>query len=430
MMRTSYLSLLIVCRIRFSNGYKRIIRSGLAPILIGGYLAALVVSYIWLSLPVDDPITAMTRAAYRSCLLPFSALLAISLPLLVGTPSGSHSVRTALYEAGIVNHNNDAPYLLERRKAPRYPQIVVLVFYAANIAQSLWEDHKLQVEAALGSAVARIEYGETADYMIVHAAKAGITLPRSVAWDQQYLPKEHTLFALGVSLLGPYIIDICNVPHLLLGGETGSGKSQLLKLLLAQAIMRGDYDITIIDYKGGVDYGRRWRSRCQMCFDNDTLLKVLRAAVEEINRRMELFSEADCSTLDEYNLKSTDKLRGKIIAFDELAECTDTNKYLDKGEKAKVTEIIGLLSSIARLARFADIHIFAATQSPLVEVLPSQIRNNLGFRAIGRCDETLSRVVIGKTDAATLVPKYIPGRFLTNDDTQFQAYRFTDDMLP
>ena len=72
---------------------------------------------------------------------------------------------------------------------------------------------------------------------------------RSVAWDQQYLPKEHTLFALGVSLLGPYIIDICNVPHLLLGGETGSGKSQLLKLLLAQAIMRGDYDITIIDYK-------------------------------------------------------------------------------------------------------------------------------------------------------------------------------------
>ncbi len=64
MMRTSYLSLLIVCRIRFSNGYKRIIRSGLAPILIGGYIAALVVSYIWLSLPVDDPITAMTRAAY------------------------------------------------------------------------------------------------------------------------------------------------------------------------------------------------------------------------------------------------------------------------------------------------------------------------------------------------------------------------------
>ena len=134
MMRTSYLSLLIVCRIRFSNGYKRIIRSGLAPILIGGYLAALVVSYIWLSLPVDDPITAMTRAAYRSCLLPFSALLAIALPLLVGTPSGSHSVRTALFEAGIVNHNNDAPYLLERRKDPRYPQVVVLVFYAANIA--------------------------------------------------------------------------------------------------------------------------------------------------------------------------------------------------------------------------------------------------------------------------------------------------------
>lgn len=429
-MQTSYLSLMIVCRIRFSNGHKRIIRSSLAPILFGGVIAALVVSYWWLSLPVDDPITAMTRAAYRSCLLPVALLVAVALPLLIGTPPGSHSVRTALFEAGIVNHNNDAPYLLERREDPRYPQVVVLVFYSVNIAQSLWEDRKLQVEAALGSAVARIEYGTTADYMIVHASKTGITLPRSVVWDQQYLPKEHTVFTLGVSFLGPYSIDINNVPHLLLGGETGSGKSQLLKLLLAQAIIRGDYDITIIDYKGGVDYGRRWRSRCQMCCDNDSLLEVLREAVNEINRRMELFSEADCSTLEEYNMKNANKLRGKIIAFDELAEATDMNKCLTKADREKVTEIIGLLSSIARLARFADIHLFASTQSPLVDVLPSQIRNNLGFRAVGRCDETLSRVVIGTSDAATLVPKYIPGRFLSNDDTQFQAYRFTDDMLP
>ena len=430
MIRTSYLSLIIVCRIRARNGCKKIFKSRLAPILIAGYITVLVVSYIWLTLPVDDPITAMTRAAYRSCLLPFSALLAITLPLLVGTPSGSHSVRTALYEAGLVNHNNDAPYLLERKEDPRYPQVVVLTFYSVNIAQSVWEDHKLQVEAALGSAVARIEYGETADYMIVHAAKAGITLPRFVAWDQQYLPKEHTLFTLGVSYLGPYMIDISNVPHLLLGGETGSGKSQLMKLLLAQAIMRGDYDIVIVDYKGGVDYGKKWRSHCQMCFDNDALLKVLREAVNEISKRMELFSASDASNLEEYNAKNTQKLRGKIIAFDELAEATDMNKCLTKADKEKVTEIIGLLSSIARLARFADIHLFTATQSPLVDVLPSQIRNNLGFRSVGRCDETLSRVVIGKSDAATLVPKYIPGRFLTNDDTQFQAYRFTDDMLP
>ena len=429
-MRTSYLSLLIVCRIRFANGCKKISKTGLAPILFGVFIVTLVASYIWLSLPTDDPLTTMTRAFYRSWLLPLAFLVAVALPLLVGTPSGSHSVRTALYEAGIVNHNNDAPYLLERKEDPRYPQVVVLVFYAANIAQSLWEDLKLQVEAALGSAVARIEYGETADYMIVHAAKAGITLPRPVAWDQQYLPKEHTLFTLGVSYLGPYMVVISNVPHLLLGGETGSGKSQLMKLLLAQAIMRGDYDIVIVDYKGGVDYGKKWRSHCQMCFDNDTLLKVLREAVNEISKRMELFSASYVSNLEEYNAKNTQMLRGKIIAFDELAEATNMNKCLTKSDKEKVTEIIGLLSSIARLARFADIHLFAATQSPLVDVLPSQIRNNLGFRSVGRCDETLSRVVIGKSDAATLVPKYIPGRFLTNDGTQFQAYKFSDDMLP
>lgn len=428
-MHDSYLSIIKVALFRSRKGMRRLLGTpvGMAVLLV--YIAVTAACWGLLSIPTADVASSVIRALYRT-LFPFVALAAgISLPVLIGTPKGSHRMRTALYEAGIVNHDNAAPYLLERSISPQNPSVLILLFYSANIAQQNWVEHKEKVEAAIGSTIIKIEYVDTTDYVRVYAAQAGVQLPLSVPWSKEHLPDAPTVFALGQSLIGPYEVDVSVIPHLLLAGETGSGKSQLLKLLLAQALTRGNYDVIIIDYKGGVDYGRKWRSRCQMCFDTDGLIAVLDDICREIDSRMALFHKADCANLREYNSKTADKLRGIILAFDELAEATDANKCLGKADKERVTHVIGQLSKIARLSRFADIHLFTATQSPLVDVLPSQIRNNLGFRAIGRCDDNLSRVVIGNPDAATDIPKDVPGRFLTNDGTIIQAYLFSDSML-
>lgn len=429
-MHDSYLSIVKVSLFRLRTGMRRLMGApvGIAALLV--YIVVAVACWELLSIPTTDVASSVIRAMYRS-LFPFAALaVGITLPLLLGTPKGSHRIRTALFEAGIVNHDNAAPYLLERSISPQNQSVLILLFYAVNIAQRTWEEHKEKVEAAIGSTVVKIEYVDTTDYIRVYAAKAGVQLPASIPWTGKLLPDAPTVFALGQSLIGAYTIDVHVIPHLLLAGETGSGKSQLLRLLLAQALVRDNYDVIIIDFKGGVDYGRKWRSLCQMCYDTDTLLAVLDAVCAEIDRRMILFREADCANLHEYNAKFANKLRGKILAFDELAEATDVNKCLGKADKEKVTRIIGQLAKIARLARFADIHLFAATQSPLVDVLPAQIRNNLGFRAVGRCDDNLSRVVIGTPDAATAIPKDAPGRFLANDGTLFQSYMFDDITLP
>ena len=78
----------------------------------------------------------------------------------------------------------------------------------------------------------------------------------------KYLSQERFVLVLGESLLGPVTVNLANIPHILLGGSTGSGKSVLLKLLLMQAIHKGAA-VCIADFKGGVDFPAAWRETCR-----------------------------------------------------------------------------------------------------------------------------------------------------------------------
>lgn len=359
-----------------------------------------------------------------------AALLGFLLVIMAGTPWGSNTIHNNLQRAGLCNHAGEAPSLLEKRKDKNNPDIVVYVFDAVKIALFRWDEKKAEIEAALNASVARIEYGDTMEQICVYAARTGAKLPDIILWDWSKCTVSDSVFNLGRSLLGDVLVDISLTAHLLLAGSSGSGKSCLLKVMLAQAIQKGRYDILIVDFKGGVDWGYHiWRETCRMCFDVDTLIEALTDIVAELDRRKTLLYEAECSSIAEYNQKTGEQLRGIIVAFDEFAEAMDANHCSTKEDKQKMAKIVGLVSTIGRLGRFADIHLFASTQSPLVDVMPAQIRNNLDFRAIGRADENLSRVVIGNADAAKMIPKTSRGRFLTNDGTLFQAFYFEDSML-
>ena len=112
-------------------------------------------------------------------------------------------------------------------------------------------------------------------------------------WKDTDLSQESFVLVLGESLLGPVTVNLANIPHILLGGSTGSGKSVLLKLLLMQAIHKGAA-VCIADFKGGVDFPAAWRETCRMCFEEQDLLNVLTGLVEELKRRKRDFSEAGC----------------------------------------------------------------------------------------------------------------------------------------
>ena len=256
-----------------------------------------------------------------------------------------------------------------------------------------------------------------------------LKLPVELPWYDRRLPVNHTVILLGESLVGPVELDFAKTPHVLLAGATGSGKSELLKLILWQASSHG-MGVYIADFKGGLDFGRWWQDTCHVCYDMDTLLVMLDDLSADLHSRMELLRAADCANIEEYNQcedRPSGPLRHIVFACDEAAELFDKSG-MSKADKEKVEQATRKLTTIAREGRALGIHLVLATQRPDADNIPGHIRSNLDTRICGRADKNLSIVSLGSAAADELLLKDVPGRFIINDrtggtdGTVFQAY--------
>ena len=91
-----------------------------------------------------------------------------------------------------------------------------------------------------------------------------------------------------------------------------------------------------------------------------------------------------------------------------------------------IGQIESKLSMIARQGRAFGIHLILATQRPDANLIPGQIRTNLGFRICGRADSILSQIILDSTAAADEISKEARGCFLLHDGTVFQGYWFDE----
>ena len=263
--------------------------------------------------------------------------------------------------------------------------------------------------------------------MLVYAVSAGDDLPEVLKWNDSYLSPKSFVLVLGESYTGPVTVNLAHIPHILLGGSTGSGKSVLLKLLLMQALHKGA-EVYIADFKGGVDFPKVWHEKCRMCFDEDTLLDTLNRLTDALEQRKSEFAALGCPNIDAYNETAEWPLPRIIFACDEAAEMLDKTGA-DSERKKLLSQIENRLSTIARQGRAFGIHLILATQRPDATIIPGQIKNNMDFRACGRADSVLSQIILDNTSAAEQIPKDARGRFLTGDGTVFQAYLFDEGQL-
>lgn len=306
----------------------------------------------------------------------------------------------------------------------RNPRVTVWEFSNPSIPLKVWEDKQLAIEAALDINIIRMKYGKSKSRVIIQAVPAKDNLPEHVEWQAEYLSPDSFVLVLGEGYIGPVTVDLAKVPHILLGGSTGSGKSVLLKLLLMQSLHKGA-EVYIADFKGGVDFPSAWHEQCRMCFEEDDLIKLLTGLVDELERRKSLFKEAGCPNLDEYNKAKGTYLKRLVFACDEVAEILDKSG-VDKARKDKLAPIESKLSLIARQGRAFGIHLILATQRPDANLIPGQIRTNLGCRICGRADSILSQIILDSTAAADQIPKEARGRFLLHDGTMFQSFLFDE----
>lgn len=349
----------------------------------------------------------------------------IIVPILIFLPLDKQAVQDQLRNIGLVNHTDMVPELKRKYKDKENPRITIWEFSSQGIPLKVWQDKQAAIETALDITIVKMKYGSGKSRILLYTVPARTDLPEVINWNPKFLSKESFILVLGESFIGPVTVDLVKIPHILLGGSTGSGKSVLLKLLLMQAIQKGA-KVCISDFKGGVDFPPVWHEKCRMCVEEESTLELLNELTDELKRRKRLLSAAGQSNIDRYNTATGERLQRYIFACDEIAEVLDKTG-LTKEQKETVSKIESKLSMIARQGRAFGIHLILATQRPDANILSGQIKNNVNCRICGRADTVLSQIILDNTCAAEQIPKDARGRFLLHDGTVFQVYWFDDE---
>ena len=195
-----------------------------------------------------------------------------------------------------------------------------------------------------------------------------------------------------------------HAPHTLIAGSTGSGKSVLMQniiLAIAATNVPAQARIVLIDPKQGVDYfafETLPHLDGAMVVDPAEAIAKLEHLVAEMDARYVKFRAARCPNLDEFNKRCDEPDRFPVIwvIHDEFAEWMMVEEY-----KEAVTSIVGRLGVKARAA---GIHLVFAAQRPDANVMPMQLRANLGNRLILKVDSAgTSEIALGEPGAEYLL---------------------------
>jgi hypothetical protein len=191
-------------------------------------------------------------------------------------------------------------------------------------------------------------------------------------------------------------------PHILVGGTTGSGKSEVLNVLLyglVRIYSPAELRLLLVDPKGTElqDFTRTPHLLGEIGWGDAEALELLKHAVIEMQSRYEKMREEKARTIAEFNTKvSADKrLPWWVVVLDEYADLTS--------EPGMKKEIENELKRLAQKARAAGIHVVIATQKPSVDVISTVLRSNLPAQIALRVKSaTESRVVMDESGAEML----------------------------
>ena len=266
----------------------------LAALYLMGAAYVCVKQAAWRTLAGNIPLLSpLLKAAMEHALTAYLLAGAATLPVLLLYPFGRRAAKDQLQCIGLVNHAGMPPDLLRKRRDKDNARVTVWEFRNQSIPLQEWEKKRLAIETALGITIVKLTYAKGKSRVLVYAVPAGDDLPEVLKWKDSYLSLDSFVLVLGESYTGPVTVNLTHIPHILLGGSTGSGKSVLLKLLLMQALRKGA-EVYIADFKGGVDFPKVWHEKCRMCFAEEDLCNILDRLVEELERRKSAFKALGC----------------------------------------------------------------------------------------------------------------------------------------
>jgi DNA segregation ATPase FtsK/SpoIIIE, S-DNA-T family len=220
-----------------------------------------------------------------------------------------------------------------------------------------------------------------------------------------------------------------HAPHTLIAGATGSGKSVLLQNLLLDICAtnpRRLAQIYLIDPKMGVDYANISdlpHLKEGIITEQDRAIEVMEYLVEEMDSRYRKFVKVKAQNLQTYNSKVSEDGQLPVIwlVHDEFAEWMLVDEY--KSAVSSAVQRLGVK------ARAAGIYLIFAAQRPDANVLPVQLRDNLGNRLILRVESVgTSEISLGQKGAENLLGKgHMAARLTNQPDLIFAQVPFLTD---
>jgi hypothetical protein len=197
------------------------------------------------------------------------------------------------------------------------------------------------------------------------------------------------------------VIDLTRMPHLLIAGATGSGKSVCMNTIATGLLMSRTPEqvrIVMIDPKRVelTPYTGVPHLYAPPVVEPDVAVGILKAAVEEMSDRFKVLESAGVRNIIAYNEQATTKMPYLVIMVDELADLMLTS----------ASEVERLLCRLAQLGRATGIHLVVATQRPSVDVVTGLIKANFPSRiSFGVTSQIDSRTIIDGPGAEKLLGK-------------------------
>lgn len=214
--------------------------------------------------------------------------------------------------------------------------------------------------------------------------------------------KEHLCIGLGKDISGDIIsADLAKMPHLLVAGSTGSGKSVCINTIIAGLLYRATPDevkLILVDPKVVElsNYNGIPHLLTPVVTEPKKAASALHWAVAEMERRYKAFADSRVRDIKTYNAQAEEKMPYIVIIIDELSDLMMVAKV----------DVEDAILRLAQKARAAGIHLILATQRPSVDVITGIVKANIPSRiAFAVSSQTDSRTIIDMGGAEKLLGK-------------------------
>lgn len=263
------------------------------------------------------------------------------------------------------------------------------------------------------------------------------------------------MLALGVDVVGhPFLMNLCEAPHLLIAGTTGSGKSVCINAIISSILLQyhpRDVKLLLVDPKivemsmyNGIPHLLH-----PVITDPKEAARVLEFLVAEMLRRNELFRRHGVRNIESFNTKLAMGKMESEVPMERLPYIVLIVDELGDLALAKGADIESLLARLAQMARAAGIHMVLATQRPSVDVIVGKTKANfptrIAFRVATKVDSRTILDTIGADkllgkgdmlymDALNPQPLRLHGAWVSEREIEdlighWKGYRFDDSTL-